>query len=103
MPFGRKGKAFPHSKRQSRTPQPLVRSVIWTSLGLALLPRRREALGRRGDGKPSPYKLVVLVTALGWVHTSGLISMPKPGNSGTRTAPSAGISGLASMAGQVDS
>jgi len=54
-------------------------------------------LGRR------TYTLVVLVVAAGCVHTSGLISIPKPGNSGTRTAPPLGIMGLFSMVGQVDS
>jgi len=35
----RKGKAFPHSKRRSRRPKPVVWSVVWTSLAREPPPR----------------------------------------------------------------
>ena len=71
----------------------------WRS-GKALGPRYRG--GMRFLGAPC-YAVEVLVMAAGCVHSSGLTSIPKPGNSGTRIAPPLGKRGLISMAGQVDS
>ena len=70
-----------------------------------LVVKLRYCNEQSGDGvlRCRTYTVVVLVVAAGCVHTSGLISIPKPGNSGTRTAPSLGIMGLFSMVGQVDS
>ena len=52
-PARRKGFAFPHSKRRSRTPQPVGCSVIWTSLRHGVPLRKDDEGVSVGSGGPA--------------------------------------------------
>jgi len=58
--------------------------------------QRRNLWGSSSDA----YNFEVCTMAEGCFQTPGLMTMPKPGSSGTATEPSLGMMGFSSMAGQ---